>query len=200
MAGNWGIFSFPARERLASVGRVVVGTLAMFTNGSGRIASSPVAVDDAGNVTTPGEIDAGTTTDGAARASTTGTGVNHWATFGNSSAPEPAFKQRVDGVAAVDAVTAFAVGVDARTPFYASEDGVRANGPLGGNTGPAPSMALQVSGGFLFAPRLSAANRDALTTSGALGASEAGAFCYNTDAARLEMWDGAAWVGFTTVP
>ncbi len=200
MAGIPGFFHFPARERLASVGRVVVGTLAMFTNGSGRIASSPVAVDDAGNVTTPGEVDAGVTVDGAARVSTTGSGVNHYATFGNTSAAIPAIKQRADGVVGLDATTALLVHVDARTPAYVTENGLRVNGPLGANTGPAPSMALQVSGGFMFPPRLSAANRDALTTSGALGAAEAGAFCFNTDAARLEMWDGAAWVGFTTVP
>ena len=177
-----------------------MGALARFISASGRIAASLVTANDAGDVTTPGRIDAATGVDGSARVSSTGTGVNHFATFGHSTAPDPGFTQRGDGVLFFHGVLAATMAVDARIPFYATENGVRANGELGSNTGPAASMALHVSGGFLQAPRLSGADRDTLTTSGALGAPHAGAIVYNTTAVRLEMWDGAAWVGFTTVP
>jgi len=192
-----GIFGFP-RKDAGEVGRAVAGRLLRFATNAGRVVSSLVSVDASGNLSTPGRTDAGVTTDGAARTSTSGTGSNQYAQFGHSGAADPALWHKANGLVTLKAVLALLASVDARIPFYITEDGARANGPLGSNTGPAANVAFQVSGGFFFVPRLTESERDSLTTSSALDSDWAGVLCFNTDAGRLELWNGSAWVGVTT--
>lgn len=194
-----GIFGFPAKVR-GEMGPAVVGRLLRVATKAGRVVSSLISVDTSGNLSTPGRVDAATSSDGSARASSVGSGVNHYATFGHSAAATPALKQRADGISALFGSTALLAAVAAKIPFYATDQGVRANGPIGGNTGPAVNCALQVSGGFFFAPRLDATTRDSMTTETGLDSDYAGVMCFNTTAGRLELWDGSAWVGITTEP
>ena len=197
MAVLGGIFGFP-RKDAGEAGRAIAGRLLRFATNAGRVVSSLISVDASGNLSTPGRTDAGTTTDGSARTSTSGSGANQYAQFGHSTAPSPALKQRADGLIAMQAVGAWIASVDSRIPFYATEDGVRCQGPVGGNTGPAVNVALHVAGGFLFIPRLDETTRDSMTTETGLDSDFAGIMCFNTTAGRLELWNGSAWVGFTT--
>ena len=192
-----GLFGFP-RKDAGEVGRAVAGRLLRFATNAGRVVSSLISVDVSGNLSTPGHMDAATSSDGSARASSTGTGVSHYATFGHSAAATPAVKQRIDGITALFGSTALVGTTTNKIPFYATDQGVRCQGSSGSNTGPATGMALQVGGGFFFPPRLDAAARDTLTTAAGLDSDSAGVMCFNTTAGRLELWDGSAWVGVTT--
>lgn len=194
-----GMFGFP-RKDAGEAGRAIAGRLLRFATNAGRVVSSLVSVDAGGNLSTPGRVDAASSTDGTARLSSSGSGVNHFAQFGHSAAATPAVRQRVDGVTALSGSTAILASAGSGIPFCATDQGVRAQGPTGGNTGPAVNCALQVSGGFFFAPRLDATTRDSMTTETGLDSDYAGVMCFNTTAGRLELWDGSAWVGISTEP
>lgn len=194
-----GIFGFAAKPR-GDMGAAIAGRLLRFATKAGRVVSSLISVDASGNLSTPGRVDAAYSSDGSARVSSTGTGVNHFATFGHSAAATPALKQRVDGTTSLYGYAAILGAVAAKIPFYATDQGVRCQGPTGGNTGPDLNMALQVAGGFFFLPRLDATARDTMTTATGLDSDFAGVMCFNTTAGRVELWDGSAWVGLTTEP
>lgn len=188
-----GIFSFPARQRLAAVGHVVVGALAVFSNAAGKIAASLVTVDDSGNVTTPGAVTAGNADireEGGAAAFG----------YGGLAAAHKAVRQFASGETSVASKNALSLVGDADEidPTYAYlADGMQVYRGSAAGEPAEPSAVLQVGagpgkyGGFL-PPRVTSANRPASPATGLI--------LYNTTAARLEMWDGAAWVGISTVP
>jgi len=73
---------------------------------------------------------------------------------------------------------------------------VSSSGNVGiGTTSPSPSALLDLNSTTkgLLPPRLSQAQRTALTTTQNLGATQAGLLIFNTSTGRLNLWDGTAW-------
>lgn len=205
MAALQGIFQFPAAQRVATVGHVVVGALARFTSAAGKIAASLVTVDADGNVTTPGSVTAGPATlDGVRVERMSAAGGGTIPSLGTVSAGEyqPALFFQLGGVVGV--ASQFQVydptdATPARASFSTSVGGVTAifDGAFDFTTwSPSQSATLAIestTGGFL-PPRVTSAERDAFDSP------QAGLIIFNVTSERLELYNGAAWVGLSTTP
>lgn len=200
-----GIFGFPAKVR-GEMGPAVVGRLLRVATKAGRVVSSLISVDTSGNLSTPGRIAASTATVLAdAYASWFGHGANVTSTNGYSAPFNRfGFFQTPDGQIGIQAEDDTWIILNLNTASKGSiiatmdEHGLSI-GRGGASASREPSAALQVSagssneGGFL-PPKMSVANRNAITSP------TAGLIIYNSENARLELYDGSAWVGITTEP
>lgn len=172
----------------------------------GKLVSSLVAVDDDGNVSTPGTISAG----GATISGIEPVPNVEMVTIRPFSAPaDPSTDQSVGLYATwFRALAKGSVVIRYRKGFglgfnlvgedlitISAQDGrVQVGGTAALHDTDLTGATLQVAGtaGGFLPPRLTTAQRDAIAPGG--GAPLAGVMCWNTDNSRLEVYDGAGWV------
>jgi hypothetical protein len=200
-----GIFGFP-RKDAGEIGRAIAGRLMRFASNSGRVVSSLISEDSYGNVSTPGQVLAASA---AAIRGVVEFDSSVRAFFGHVDLPSDwhAVAQKADGTsyftgykAAITADNAPAGDVPVSVDVQDGTATISRSTAL--QSTPLACAVLEVQGagagghptGGFMPPRLTTVQRDAIPSP------TAGLTIYNSTSARLELYDGAAWVGLTTTP